>query len=100
MTTLTNAELTKLNQLTSISVERLDTAGNQIILRDTANNLQVFFSYNTKIAAKINNKVIIYPAYDYSRTTGKYRNMFLNEVKADTEKKLKLGTYLYIEKGK
>lgn len=31
--------------------------------------------------------------WDYSRTTGKYRNIFLNEDKAETEKKIKSGEY-------
>ncbi len=31
--------------------------------------------------------------WDYSRTTGKYRNIFLGESKAETEAKIKSGTY-------
>lgn len=31
--------------------------------------------------------------WDYSRTTGKYRNMFLNETKNETEAKIKSGEY-------
>jgi hypothetical protein len=31
--------------------------------------------------------------WDYSTTTGKYRNQFLNETKAETEKKIKQGVY-------
>jgi hypothetical protein len=31
--------------------------------------------------------------WDYSRTTGKYRNIFLNESKKDTEAKIKSGEY-------
>lgn len=32
--------------------------------------------------------------WDYSRTTGKYRNMFLNENTYETRKKIKSGEYL------
>ena len=32
--------------------------------------------------------------WDYSRTTGKYRNRFLGETKRETEKKIKFGEYL------
>jgi hypothetical protein len=32
--------------------------------------------------------------WDYSRTTGKYRNKFLNETKKETEKKIKSGEYV------
>lgn len=31
--------------------------------------------------------------WDYSKTTGKYRNIFLGESKAETEKKIKSGVY-------
>lgn len=32
--------------------------------------------------------------WDYSRTTSKYRNEFLNETTKDTEKKIKSGEYI------
>ena len=32
--------------------------------------------------------------WDYSVTTGKYRNIFLNETKKETEKKIANGTYI------
>ena len=32
--------------------------------------------------------------WDYSRTTGKYRNIFLGESKKETEKKIKAGVYI------
>lgn len=32
--------------------------------------------------------------WNYSRTTGKYRNLFLGEDKKETEKKIKSGEYL------
>lgn len=31
--------------------------------------------------------------WDFSKTTGKYRNLFLHETKAETEKKIKAGEY-------
>jgi hypothetical protein len=31
--------------------------------------------------------------WDYSKTTGKYRNIFLGETKAETQKKIDNGTY-------
>jgi len=31
--------------------------------------------------------------WDYSRTTGKYRNQFLGESKKETERKIKSGEY-------
>jgi hypothetical protein len=32
--------------------------------------------------------------WDYSKTTGKYRNQFLGETKRETEKKIKSGEYV------
>lgn len=56
---------------------------------------QTFQSYETAIA-RINSDgsvVLASGAWDYSRTTGKYRNQFLNEGKAETLKKIKSGEY-------
>lgn len=38
--------------------------------------------------------------WDYSRTTGKYRNKWLGETKRETEKKIKLGIYRLIDLNK
>jgi len=55
----------------------------------------VFQSYNTVIAAKIEGKRYLDTKnWDYSTTTGKYRNQFLNETKKETEKKIKSGEYI------
>ena len=35
--------------------------------------------------------------WDYSVTTGKYRNMFLGETKKETEKKIKDGVYKLVD---
>ena len=35
--------------------------------------------------------------WDYSTTTGKYRNQFLGETKKETEKKIKSGEYLLVD---
>lgn len=55
-----------------------------------------FQSYDSIIAFKpYTGKVILNKDYwDYSRTTGKYRNMFLEETKKETEKKIQSGEYL------
>jgi hypothetical protein len=56
----------------------------------------IFFqSYQSIIAFKDNNGKIQLDCnfWDYSTTTGKYRNQFLNETKKETEIKIKNGTY-------
>jgi hypothetical protein len=65
---------------------------NQFIIED--GNRIVFQSYNSVIAVKENGKVTLdNSTWDYSKTTGKYRNEFLNETKKETERKIKDGTY-------
>ena len=62
-----------------------------------AENGKYFQSYQTVIAFipyKSNEKIKLdSEAWDYSRTTGKYRNMFLRETKKETEAKIKSGEY-------
>ena len=70
---------------------------NQFIIEDDLGSLY-FQSYQTIIAKKErnNNGFIITldrNAWDYSVTTGKYRNLFLGETKAETLRKIKDGTY-------
>ena len=67
---------------------------NQFVIHDDYGN-KIFQSYNAVIA-KIDargNTILDNKYWDYSRTTGKYRNIFLRETKAETEKKIKAGTY-------
>lgn len=65
---------------------------NQYII--TTPDGKYFQSYNT-IIAFIDNKEQVFLDYnwDYSRTTGKYRNQFLRENVADTRNKIKSGEY-------
>jgi hypothetical protein len=54
-----------------------------------------FQSYRTIIAFRANDGAITLDEnyWDYSRTTGKYRNEFLGENTAETRKKIKSGEY-------
>ena len=57
-----------------------------------------FQSYRSIIVKVEGGKTYLDPIYwDYSRTTGKYRNIFLNECKKETEQKIKQGTYILID---
>ena len=66
---------------------------NQFEIR--ANDGLYFQSYNSVIAVIRNDgKIELDEHYwDYSKTTGKYRNLFLNETKKETEAKIKQGVY-------
>lgn len=60
-----------------------------------------FQSYNSIIAFKRNGRVFLDDNYwGYSVTTGKYRNIFLNETKKETEKKIKMGVYQLVNLNK
>lgn len=66
---------------------------NQFIIRT---NKGVYFqSYNSIIAFRpYNGKIELdKETWDYSVTTGKYRNQFLGETKKETEAKIKSGEY-------
>jgi hypothetical protein len=67
---------------------------NQFILTDEQGNT-FFQSYRSIIAVRrADGSVELDEDYwDYSVTTGKYRNQFLNERKADTQRKIDAGIY-------
>jgi hypothetical protein len=53
-----------------------------------------FQSYKTIIVAIEDGKTYLdAQKWDYSNTTGKYRNLFLRETRKETEKKIKSGEY-------
>ena len=56
-------------------------------------NGSVFKSYDSIIAVKYKGRVYLTDAWNYSVTTGKYRNQFLGENIAETREKIKNGTY-------
>ena len=81
---------------------------NQIIITDTKKDTETFQSYNSIIAIKDykperysyavpeehkTNVTLDEYYWNYSRTTSKYRNMFLNEGVNDTREKIKSGEY-------
>ena len=68
----------------------------------SGNSVEYFQSYDTIIAKRdkfrvgVDKRQVWLDAekWDYSVTTGKYRNMFLGETKKETEKKIKEGIYI------
>lgn len=75
---------------------------NQFIITDVEKNVTLFQSYTSPIIEidRTNLVITVHSDYNYSRTTGKYRNKFmedegfyeLSNIK-DLEKYIKLGTY-------
>jgi hypothetical protein len=71
---------------------------NQFVITDD-NGVTYFQSYKTIIAKvmpghPLSGEVILDHNWDYSKTTGKYRNQFLRESKKETEAKIKAGIYI------
>ena len=67
---------------------------NQFVIED-GNGNTFFQSYQSIIVKKDNQGKITLDCYywDYSKTTGKYRNIFLGEKLEDTRKKIETGVY-------
>ena len=77
---------------------------NQFIITDDNGN-QFFQSYNSIIVKKYNSYYLKPVELDkkywnYSNTTGKYRNIFLNETIKDTKAKIKSGEYILTDLNK
>ncbi len=62
-------------------------------------DFRAFQSYRSIIVLhwKDGKTYLDYSKWDYSTTTGKYRNMYLGETKRETEKKIKSGEYILAE---
>lgn len=77
-----------------MKVQNLNQAKNQFVITDN-NGTRFFQSYNSIICKIEKGKVTLDERFwNYSKTTGKYRNIFLNETKKETEAKIKAGIYL------
>ena len=77
---------------------------NQFIITDDKQN-EYFQSYNSMIVKKDyeSDQVKIYldqKYWNYSNTTGKYRNIFLGETITETKKKIKSGEYILTDLNK
>ena len=90
-------EITILKRLKGIPtvINMTSNRGNKVANQFVINydNGYLFKSYNSIIAVKYKGKTYLGEDWDYSRTTGKYRNDFLGENKASTELKIKSGVY-------
>ena len=77
---------------------------NQYVITDDKQN-EYFQSYNSMIVKKDyeGDQVKIYldqKYWNYSNTTGKYRNIFLGETITETKKKIKSGEYILTDLNK
>ena len=70
---------------------------NQFIINDDNGN--TFFQSYSSVIVKLNGDDVELDQkyWNYSNTTGKYRNIFLNETIKDTRKKIKSGEYKLVD---
>ena len=96
--------MTKVTKMVSNKGNKI---ANQFIITDDRDNVY-FQSYNSIIVKKDFNVIgegevktyLDINKWDYSKTTGKYRNIFLNENKKQTEEKIKNGEYILTDLNK
>jgi hypothetical protein len=80
-------------KITNLTSNRGNKIANQFEIKD--GNTIYFQSYDSIIVKIEAGQIYLDPLYwDYSKTTGKYRNQFLKEDKKETEKKIKTGIYI------
>jgi len=81
-------------QVLSMTSSRGNAVPNQHVIL-AADGSRTFQSYGSIIAVISAAGAVTLDAYywDYSQTTGKYRNKFLGETKAETQRKIDGGTY-------
>ena len=73
---------------------RISTPFTNCVIVHLSNGWNILKSYNTTIAMRKGQEVIIDSRYyNYSASTGKHRNYFLGETLKDTDKKIKNGEY-------
>jgi len=84
----------------NIKSEKGKEIPNQIIIHDYEKGYTYFQSYKSVIVKYDSINHITYldrEKWSYSRTTSKYRNMFLGETTKDIKKKIKSGDYILID---
>ena len=90
-------------KVTNITSSNGNKIANQFIITDDVGNT-FFQSYKSMIVKKpleVWNKIQLDQKYwNYSNTTGKYRNIFLGETITETKKKIKSGEYILTDLNK
>jgi len=87
----------KVENITSSNGNKI---ANQFIIY--GNNSDVYFQSYKSIIVKMNDDEVQLDQkyWNYSNTTGKYRNIFLGETIKDTRAKIKNGTYILTDLNK
>ncbi len=90
----------KMIKIPRITVEDMAHFDNKSQVAIETDKGKYFISYSKTIAfidGKTGKVYLDEIYWEYTLTTGKYRNRFLRESKQDTKKKIKNGTYILID---
>ena len=82
--------------------DRGQAVKNQFYIFDQDNSVVMFQSYNSIIVKKYSDGLVELDQnyWDFSKTTGKYRNVFLADKNQETERKIKQGIYKLVDLNK
>ena len=81
----------------AIKVFNFAGAKNQFVVRDIEKGIEYFQSYDSNIVKREKDKITLGRNWKYSKTTSKYRSMYLEESTKETQAKLDSGEYAYDE---
>ena len=91
----------ELNNLAKVENFKSIRSGNPIANQfkiTLQNGTEVFQSYNSIIAVKVNGQTFLdRTCWDYSNTTSRYRKFFLQEDTKTTKEKIKNGVYVVLD---
>jgi hypothetical protein len=88
-------------QVTNLTNDNGKPVANQFLIIEGNGSKRTFKSYDSIIAVIENGRTFLdSEKWDFSATTGKYRNLFLGETKKETERKIKQGEYILINLNK
>ena len=90
-----NNVLSKVIGVSNMTSSSGHKVANQFIIHGV--DFGLFQSYQSPIAMRYNGKTYLFRDWDFSRTTGKYRNQYLREGKKETLRKLKSGEYIAVD---
>ena len=85
-------------QVSNMISSKGNKVANQFVINDDSNN-ELYQSYHAIVAKRYPNGMVELDKkyWDYSRTTSKYRNMFLNETNQETNYKVKIKVYKLVD---
>ena len=83
----------KVTRVSNMQSNKGNDIANQFLIHTEHGVLLRSYGSNIAFKAKDGNLILDERHWDYSKTTGKYRNLFLGETKKETQAKIDSGEY-------